>query len=180
MYYKRLGLVEAKTTWSRNGKKKTIPKLQDSYIEIIKLTKQWYVPDEPPTTAPQRIEMPILGTLSNSVKYLDRKAKAKDTEFNKDARKYWQRREDIGDASVLEKMQQLRQLKIDDSFIGTQMEYLSEFDLVGEVNMKEVHWCGGIVENISDGTCVKPGNRHQHYKTNEAAFVFWDAVLEAD
>ena len=63
MHYKGLGRVEAKTTWSKNGKKKTIPELQDSFIEIIKLTKQWHVPDEPPTTAPERIEMPIVGTL---------------------------------------------------------------------------------------------------------------------
>ena len=104
--------------------------------------------------------MPILGILSNSVQYLDRKAKAKDIEFNKDARKYWQQREDIGETRVIEKMQQLGQLNIDDSFIGTQMEYLSEFDLVGEVNMKEISWCGGIVKKISDGTCVKMGNRH--------------------
>ena len=88
-------------------KEENYPRLQDSFIEIIKLTKQWHVLDEPPTTAPQRIEMPILGTLSSSVKDLDRKAKSKETDFNKDARKYWQRREDIGETSVLEKMQQL-------------------------------------------------------------------------
>ena len=70
-------------------------------IEIIKLTKQWHVLDEPPTTAPQRIEMPIVGKLSNSVKDLDRKARSKETEFNKYVRKEWQRREDIGDTSVL-------------------------------------------------------------------------------
>ena len=180
MHYKGLGREEAKTTWYKNGKKKTIAELQDHLIEIIKLTKQWHVPDEPPTTAPQRIEMPILGTLSNPVKDLDRKAKAKETEFNKDAQKYWQQREDIGYTSVLDQMQQLGELNIDDSFIGTQMDYLSDFDLVGEVNMKELCCCGGIFENISDDACVNPGNRRQYYKENEAAFVFWDAVLEAD
>ena len=77
-------------------------------------------------------------------------------------------------------MQPLGELNIDDSFISTQMEYLSGFDLVGELNMKELHWCGGIVKNIRDGTCIKPGNRRQHYKENEAVFMFWDAVLQAD
>ena len=55
-------------------------------------------------TAPQKIEIPMVETLSNTVKDLDRKAKAKDTEFRKDARKECQRREDIGETSVLEKM----------------------------------------------------------------------------
>ena len=36
-------------------------------------------------------------------------------------------------------------LKIDDSFIGTRIEYLSEFDLVVEGNMKELRWCGVVV-----------------------------------
>ena len=62
-------------------------------------------------------------------KDLDQKAKSKDTEFNKDACKEWQRRENIGETSVIKKMQQLGTLKIDDSFIGTRIEYLSEFDL---------------------------------------------------
>ena len=58
-------------------KNKTTPELQDRLIDIIKLTKQWHVPDEPTTTTPQRIEIPIVVTLSNAVKYLDRKEKAK-------------------------------------------------------------------------------------------------------
>ena len=33
-------------------------------------------------------------------------------------------------------MQQQGNLKIDDSFIGTKIYYLSEFDLVGEGNMR--------------------------------------------
>ena len=63
MHYKGLGQVEAQTICSKNVKKKTTPELQDHLIEIIKLTKQWNVLDEPPTTAPHRIEIPILGTL---------------------------------------------------------------------------------------------------------------------
>ena len=160
--------MEAKTTWSKNVKNKNIPEFQDLLIEIIKLTKQWYVPDERPTTDPQRIEMTIVGTLSNVVKDLDQKAKAKDTEFNKNAQKECQRREEIGDTSVIEKMQQLGKLKIDDSFIVTRIEYLSEFDMIGEGNTKELIWCGSVVENISDGTWVNPGKRRQCSKENEA------------
>ena len=47
MHYKGLGQVESKTIWSKNGKKKTITELQDLLIEIIKLSKQCHVPDEP-------------------------------------------------------------------------------------------------------------------------------------
>ena len=65
-------------------------------------------------------------------------------------------------------MQQLGKQNIDDSFIATRIEYLSEFDMVGEGNMKELCWCGLFEENISDGTWVKPGKRHQLYKENEA------------
>ena len=54
--------------------------------------------------------------------------------------------------------------KIDDLFIGTRIEYLSESGLVGEGNMKEIRWCGSIVENINYGTCFKPGKRHKCYK----------------
>ena len=53
-------------------------------------------------------------------------------------------------------MQHLGKRKIDDSFISTRIEYLSEFDMVGEVNMKELRWCGGVVEKISDGTWFNP------------------------
>ena len=79
-------------------------------------------------------------------------------------RKEWQRREEIVDTGFLEKMQQLGKRKINDSFIGTRIEYLSEFNLIGEENMKELRWCGGVVEKISDGTWFNPGKRHQCYK----------------
>ena len=87
IHYKGFCQVEAKTTRSKNGKKKNIPELQARLIEIIKLNKQWHVPDEHPMAAPQRIEIPIVGTLLNSVKDLDQKSKAKETYFKKDVRK---------------------------------------------------------------------------------------------
>ena len=76
------------------------------------------------------------------------------------------------DCSVLEKMQQMGKRKIDDSFIGTRIEYLSEFDLAVEGNMKELRWCGSVVENISDGTWVNPGNRCQYYKEKNHHLFF--------
>ena len=46
--------------------------------------------------------------------------------------------------------------------------------------MKELCWYGGVVEKISNGTWVNPGKCRQCYKENKTAFVFWDAVPEAD
>ena len=76
--------------------------------------------------------MTIVETLSNSVKDSDRKAKSKEIDFNKDEQKEWQQREKIGETSILEKTQQMGKQRFDDSFIGTRIEYLYEFDLVGE------------------------------------------------
>ena len=122
MHYNGLGRLEAKTKWSKNGNKKTIPKLQDRFIDIIKLTKKWHVLDEPPTIAPQGIEISIVGKLSNAVNDLYRQEKAKDKCFNRDSGKEWQQREDIGETRVLEKIQQRGNLNIDDSFISTRIE----------------------------------------------------------
>ena len=67
-------------------------------------------------------------------------------------------------------MQHIGKQNIDDSFIGNMIDYLSEFVLFGEGNMKEISWCGGVVKNISDVTWVKPGKRCKCYKENEVAF----------
>ena len=55
------------------------------------------------------------------------KEKDKETYFKMDVRKKWQHREDIGETSVLEKMQQLGERMIDYSFISTRIKYLSEY-----------------------------------------------------
>ena len=49
-------------------------------------------------------------------------------------------------------MQQPGNQKIDNSFISTRIEYLSEFDMFGEVNMKDLRCCVGVVKNITDDT----------------------------
>ena len=77
-----------------------------------------------------------------NLKDLDWKAKSKETYFNKDTQKECKRIEYIVDTSVLEKMQQLGKRNIYDSFIGTRIEYLSKFDLVGvsRMNLKDLDW----------------------------------------
>ena len=39
MRFKGLGFKEAHTTWSKNGKKKTLPQLQARLIEVLKIKK---------------------------------------------------------------------------------------------------------------------------------------------
>ena len=65
--------------------------------------------------------MPILETLSNAANDLYRKEKSKEIQFNKYAHKEWQQREEIGETSVLDEIQQLGKRDIDDSFIGTRI-----------------------------------------------------------
>ena len=76
-------------------------------------------------------------------------------------------------------MQQLCKRKIDDSFIGSRIEYLYEFDMFGEVNMKEISWCVSVVEKISDGTWFSRVNAVNVTKKTRHN-CFWDAAPEAD
>ena len=78
MIYKGMGWEDCHTTWSKDGRKKTIPELQKHLISIITLTKGRKLLDKPPTKIPQRKKMIVLGTVSNKIKELD--AKRKDSE----------------------------------------------------------------------------------------------------
>ena len=73
--------------------------------------------------------------------------------------------------------------KVDESFLGSRIESLSEFELDDEneeVPNKDLRWCSGIVERVCDGTWIKAGNRRQCYKEGEATEVFWDAIPECN
>ena len=71
--------------------------------------------------------------------------------------------------------------KVDESLLKSRIEYLSEFGLYDERERemnKDLRWCSGIVERVSDGTWINTGNRRQCYKEVEAAEVFWDTMPE--
>ena len=57
---------------------------------------------------------------------------------------------------------------------------LVSFDVEDELGRptgkKVMHWCGGVVEKILDGTWLLPIARKKCYKVNEAALVLWDAI----
>ena len=82
MRYKGMGWATAHTTWSKDGKKKTLQELQKRLIEIIKETKSLVIPSKPPTKVPQRKNFAILGTLTHRVKDNDAKRAATEEEFD--------------------------------------------------------------------------------------------------
>ena len=85
----------------------------------------------------------------------------KEGDFDTSARKRWRNIETKGIGSVLERMQQKSALAIDESLVGTRIEYLYEFDndIDDKGDTKVLEWCGGIVEMICDGNLIIPGAR---------------------
>lgn len=182
MRFKGMGWVDAQTTWSKDGKKKTIPQLQQRLLEIIAITRGFEIRDKPPTKVPQRKQTAILGTLTNKVREMDAERVATEEEFDLKARHLWRERNDKGEGSVHQSCQLIGNRKLDASFLNTRIEVLTSFDIVGDDGKKttQLRWCGGVVEKISDGTWLYPNARTRCYKENDAAFIYWDPVEECD
>ena len=90
----------------------------------------------------------------------------------------WRDDEAKGIGSIHEKMQQQVPLVVDDSLLGTRIEYLFEFDIddPDKGSKKILEWCAGVVERTCDGTWLMPGARTKCYKKGEAAEILWDAI----
>ena len=171
------------TTWSKNGKNKTIPELQRHLIDKINESKKRKIPTKPPTQVPQRKQMAVVGTLSAKAQELDRVAKETEEEFDLNARRTWKDNEEKGFGSVLQEMLELGKKAIDASFIGTRIEYLCNFDMNNEGTIQERRWCAGVVKSISDGTAptwLKPNAVRACYKANEAAYIDWDPIPDGN
>ena len=74
----------------------------------------------------------------------------------------------------------MKKQKIDNIFIGKRIELLSEFNLDNKGINKQLCWCAGTVEQVSDGTWVMPGKRSKCFKGGEAAQVRWGEIPDAD
>ena len=104
MRFKGFGWQDAHTTWSKNGKKKTIPVLQDALINIINATKKRQIPDKPPIKVPQRKALPIIGHLTDRVRKLDEAAMATADDMELSAHKEWKDRDESGHTSMVERV----------------------------------------------------------------------------
>ena len=151
---------EAETSWSENGVKKTIPNLEKRLINIIKVTKNKTPLDKPPPCVPQRKKAGVLGTATNQLKQLVAKHEATADKFELIARKEWRGRNERGKGSVHETCQMIGKRKLGVSFKKSLIEVLVSFDVEDEngrpTGKKVMHWCGGVVEKISDGTWLLP------------------------
>ena len=80
--------------------------------------------------------------------------------------------------------------KLDKSFLKSRIEVLTRFDELDEAGkvVKDsdgntrtyLRWCGGEIQEISDGTWLIPNARTRCYKENEAAIIDWDEVKEVN
>ncbi len=89
--YKGLGFAKCKTTWSENGRSKTVPELAKRLKEIIRFQKKdkWVVPNMLIMPVPQRKHMAIMGTLTSQVASIGKKMKEITEKFDKDAWAEW-------------------------------------------------------------------------------------------
>ena len=78
--FKEFGWVWCKHTWSKDGRKHTVFKLAKHLQMIIKRGKQYEIPNEPPINMPQRMNLPVLGTLTSNVASLDEKYNENESE----------------------------------------------------------------------------------------------------
>ena len=109
-----------------------------------------------------------------------RKGEKKTSEFESSCRAKWKDMEDKGKISVHERSQCVGKQRLDESFVGKKIEYLSEFDINDSGTETQLRWCSGVIEEVCDGTWIMAGKRSKCFKKNEAARVLWDPIPEAD
>ena len=68
--------------------------------------------------------------------------------------------------------------KLDSFFLKKQIEVLISFDIEQKDGMlkKVLHWCGGVVARICDGTWLRDGAQTRCYEANKAAYILWDSI----
>ena len=89
--YKGFGWEDWKTPWSKNGRRVSIPDLIKWLKNLIKMhnRKKGHILEKPYMPARKRKEEPILGTVSEQRKKMDKKAIADEATFDRDARLQW-------------------------------------------------------------------------------------------
>ena len=101
--------------------------------EIIEKTKGKKIPSRPEVTIPERTDIGILSQITHQVRDPDEKKSSKTSYFVKGSREKWK----INEEKAMESMHQLLKNpdppKVNESFIGSRIEYLSEFGLYDEM-----------------------------------------------
>ncbi len=180
--YLGFGWVECHTTWSKDGKNKTVKQLKARLIEIMNMTRDKEVPmrlyPKKFGLAAQKDNLPVLGQLTEAVKYIYESSAAGNQELDIQSPKEWKEREESSqDEGMRFRMQQPGdRLTLDATFVGTRIQYLAEF---GEDESEEskddnsdseiktnMHWCTGTIEEI--------------YDEGPSALVSWDAIPRFD
>ena len=134
---------------------------------MTKNTKGKNISPRPEVPIPEITNMGILGQITYQVSTLDDKAASKRSKFDKVSRKKLKSNEEKWIGSMHQLFQNTDPPKVDESFLGSRIEYLSEFELDNENEEgsdKDLSWCSGIVERMCDGTWIKAGKRRQCYK----------------
>ncbi len=86
MRYKGLGFGEVHTTWSKDGKKLTVPDLTKRLKDLIRRQKnQKIYSRKPDLPSRKRKEAPVIGTISNQRTKLESKSIANEVEFDQSA-----------------------------------------------------------------------------------------------
>ena len=94
------------TTWSHNGKMRSVKELSDHLRRIVRKEKNMEIPDKPPASVPERREMQILGNaLTAELRELDTKYFNQVGKFRKDAEKLRQELESKGEGSMYSQLQ---------------------------------------------------------------------------
>jgi hypothetical protein len=177
------GWVEAHTTWSKDGEKKTIPELQRRLIEIINLAKKekWKIPDNPPSKVPVRKSWTPVGTITKMAIKLGTERDDMAANLDKRARVEWRDRNTRGEGDILQNIQALGDRTIDKSFVGTMIECYVSFDIGTNpdgTKKTTCRWCRAKVKAISNGKWLCANARTKCYEKNQAAKLLWDAVEE--
>ena len=150
-------------TWSEGGDLRSIEYLARHLKKIMKeeqLLKK-HIPKEPPTMLPKRRVTPIVGTLTEEVRVLDRKYFSNVAKFREDADVMRRELEKKGNFSLYSKMQPEEKPSIKNLVKHKEkIDVLSEMWVgEGKNTMRIQRWCQGTVEKLisaGDGTAKNP------------------------
>ena len=109
----------------KDGRQKSIPELERRLKYIIKMTRGREILPWTEVPVPERTDMGILGQINHQVRDLYEKSEAKTSDFDKGSRDKWKSNEEKGIVSMHQLLQYPDSLEVDESLLGSRIEYLS-------------------------------------------------------